>query len=59
MVSYIFTEIELQFLGIDAESNIVKVFDDYYHHSLELTRDNHLWTTNVSCPVNTRINTKQ
>ena len=42
-------------LGLDAESNIVKVFDDYYHHSLELTKDNYLWTTNVSCPVNNQL----
>ena len=38
--------------GIDAESNIINIFDDVYHHSLELTPDNKIWATNVSCPIN-------
>ncbi len=42
-------------LGLDSESNIVKVFDDYFHHSLELTKDNYLWTTNVSCPEKNKL----
>ena len=42
-------------LGLDSDSNVVKVFDDYFHHSLELTYDNFLWTTNVSCPISNKI----
>jgi len=41
--------------GIDAESNIINIFDDIYHHSLELTPDNKIWATNVSCPINNKL----